>query len=286
MSSTTELTSNPVRIKNILLATDFGKCSESALACATTIARHYSSNLHIIHVFDPALDNESGAQVERCAGELDHSRLLADVPHRVNVETGDVRDVLTRRAEQKGVDLVVVGTHGREGISKLVAGSVAEQLFRHAPAPVLTIGPSVAISVAADFRRVLYPTDFSSASQIALPYAVSIAQEYSSELILLHAIIPSEVPWEDPEGQAIPRCEDRLATLVPARVLVHGKPEFVAEYGLAAETIVKVARQRKAELIVMGVRSKGVIAASTRLPWPVAHNVVCHAPCPVLTIRD
>jgi nucleotide-binding universal stress UspA family protein len=286
MSPTAEVTSTPVRIKDILVATDFGKCSEAAMAYAITLARHYSSRLHVIHVFDPALENESRGQVERRAAELDRSRQLAEMSHCVSVETGDVIEVLTRRAQQTGVDLVVVGTHGRHGISKLVAGSVSEQLFRHASVPVLTIGPSVSIGGAVDFHRVVHPTDFSSASQIALPYAVSIAEEYGSELFLLHAIIPSEVPWEDPTREAVSRCEDRLAALVPASALVHVKPQCVAEYGLAAETIVNVARQRKAGLIVMGVHSKGIIAASTHFPWPVAHNVVCNAPCPILTIRD
>lgn len=276
----------PVRIKNILLATDFSDCSQRALSYATNLARHYGSNLRILHVFDPLSYSENLDGVQRRAAEVANERLNG-IPHQFVLEVGDVFEVLKRCAEQNDVDLVVLGTHGRKGVSKLLEGSMAERVFRHVVTPVLTIGPYVASHLdQGEFSRVLYATDFSMASERALPYALSIAVEYGAQLSLVHAIIPSEAPQEDPSGAITSQYRLRLAAIVPADSGPRSVPDVIVEHGLAAETILSVASRRGTELIVMGVRSKGTFRASTRLPWPVAHNVVSRAECPVLTIRD
>ena len=132
-------TTAPVRIKNILLATDFSDCSQRALSYATNLARHYGSNLRILHVFDP-LSSENLDEVQRRAAEVANERLNG-IPHQLVLEVGDVFEVLKRCAEQNDVDLVVLGTHGRVGVSKLLEGSMAERVFRHVASPVLTVGP-------------------------------------------------------------------------------------------------------------------------------------------------
>ena len=84
--------------------------------------------------------------------------------------------------------LVVVGTHGRPGISKVLMGSVAERIFRQASCPVLTVGPNVSGEPEAivDMHTILFPTDFSPESVAAVPYATSLAQEHQARVYLLH----------------------------------------------------------------------------------------------------
>ena len=89
--------------------------------------------------------------------------------------------------EADDVDLIVLGTHGRTGAEKLLLGSVAEEIFRRSPVPVLTIGPGVRSSThnAGRFRRVLFATDLSPESLAAAPYAITLAQENQARLALL-----------------------------------------------------------------------------------------------------
>src|SRR5207244_7706673 len=81
-------------------------------------------------------------------------------------------------------------TRGRHGLKKLVLGSGAEQIFRQADCPVLTVGPNVEVPAgdAAAFRHIVFATDFSAGSLHALPYALSLAEENEATLTFLHVM--------------------------------------------------------------------------------------------------
>ena len=107
---------------------------------------------------------------------------LAGVRHEVIVRQGDLWVELEKIIDQEHVDMVVIGTHGRHGLGKLVLGSVAEQIFRHADCLVLTVGPGSFQDAPFDGSRVIRPflfaTDFGVASRHALPYAISFANHF------------------------------------------------------------------------------------------------------------
>jgi nucleotide-binding universal stress UspA family protein len=86
--------------------------------------------------------------------------------------------------------MLVLGTHGRSGVGKLLIGSVAEEVFRRAACPVLSIGPKVSQQPAGEiqFHNILFATDFSENSLAALPYAISLAEEDQAQLTLLYVI--------------------------------------------------------------------------------------------------
>ena len=190
-------------------------------------------------------------------------------------------DVLAALIKEKGIDLIVLGTHGRRGLKKLVLGSVAEQVFRLASCPVLTVGPRAMHKGAEDanFKTILFATDFYSGSQHALAYAVAMARANHSHLVLLHAVSNSlEVPDLALAGQ-------RVAELISAETMHELKPEIIAAAGSAAETILKVAKSKYADLIVMGAHHGGAPAMAAHSPWATASIVVCEAHCPTLTLR-
>jgi nucleotide-binding universal stress UspA family protein len=219
---------------------------------------------------------------EKSMAELERMEELQSLPHEVVMQSGETWEVLSRLVSDQNIDLIVMGTHGSGGIDKLMLGSTAEKVVRHATCPVLTIGPHVRLLSLERFGNILYATDFSSGSLRALNYALSLAEEDRAELTLLHIIESNPVSeaelveWKRRDGE-------RLSRLVPTDIDLPSKPEIEVETGDPAKEIVRLADTRNAELIVMGSHSGGTV--STHLPWTTLHHILQQAHCPVLTVR-
>jgi nucleotide-binding universal stress UspA family protein len=150
------------------------------------------------------------------------------------------------------------------------------------------------------FKTILFATDFSSGSEHALPYAVSLARANKSHLILLHALpvsmeaLPSSMEplsagWEvsvELVADALGCARRQVAELIPAETSQELSPEIVVESEPAAEMILRVAESKQAGLIVMGAHRTSAHSVASHLPWATASTVVCRAPCPVLTVRS
>ena len=289
---------NPrVSLKNLLFTTDFSANSESAFSYALAFARWYDSKLFVVHVVPR--EPRMGIPLEPVPAELD--RDWQDAKQRMDnftrnhggkeccfeslLERGELQDVISAIILQHGIDLVVLGTHGRKGIKRLVLGSVAEQIFRFATCPVLTVGPKVARQPAQfkTLNRVLFATDFSSGSLHALPYALSLAEENEASLVLLHQI--EFFPLDQDPRKVEANTKARLRALVPPGAELWCKPEIVVGDYFPAEGILKVAKARDVDLIVMGVHRASSSKAPQHSPWAIAYTVVCNAHCPVLTVR-
>jgi nucleotide-binding universal stress UspA family protein len=300
-------------LKNILFATDFSPSSQAALPFLRAIAERYGSTVHVLHVLTPEpmlelpLDMPPELDADRVAAQFALNTLLAGKPFgniasTATVARGPLWNVLAGFIEERSIDLIVLGTHGRRGLRKLVLGSVAEQIFRLARCPVLTINPHSAIAGKAPTRiaAILFATDFSSGSHRALPYAESLARTNHAHLILLHAvsagaeIVPIDLSAQEAAvelpsefaAQALADAREQMAEMVSCGTIRELAPEIIVEYGAAAETILSVAKSKQADLIVMGAhRAPGSLIAS-HLPWATASMVVCQAHCPVLTVRN
>jgi nucleotide-binding universal stress UspA family protein len=286
-----------ITLKNILFATDFSPGSNAAFPYAVSIARQYGAKLCAAHVISseahlllapeawPALSLQ---EEQRIRGQFDRlEEKLHGVPHSVLVRTGDAWKVLSGLVKEQEIDCLVVGTHGRTGFQKFLMGSVAEEIFRHASCPVLTVGPQVRFKTEAppEFKHIVFATDFSQASLAALPYALSLAEENEAQLALLHILERPALGGVDLESNAAFLLQ-RLQDLVPPEAEVWCDAACFVEYGEATDRILDFARSRNADLIVLGVRPmKGKLDVSTHLATNTAHKVVAHATCPVLTVR-
>ncbi len=300
-----------VTFNNILLTTDFSEVSQKVVPYATAIASRYGSKIYLVHVI--SAEPRTSLPIEPLPSELDYVRQkselemenflrrnpLGNVPHVVVLERGPIRDVLRELLEKDEIDLLVLGTHGRGGLKKVILGSVAEELFRLASCPVLTVGPAVPAEPAKnkEFRQILFATDFGPASLHAFQYAISIASENNARLILLHAVTPVPVvdvgPYWYPSPDVVEQQKTaktrnlaRLEKLIPHDANLPFGAEFIVQFDFAPDAIVKIATESKADLIVMGVNQAASARASAHLPWATAHEVVCHAKCPVLTVRS
>jgi nucleotide-binding universal stress UspA family protein len=295
-----------VAFQNILLATDFSTPSDVALDYAGAIARRYDAKIYVAHVIRPdayqlvppealnATMDQTRRYAEQHMANLLVSGRLRDIPPQVLVGTGELWPVLADMIERHVVDLIVAGTHGRTGVRKLLLGSVAEEIFRLAPCPVLTVGPHVSEARSEEHsylrgpvRRILYATDFTPNSDRASGYALSLAQEHEAHLTLLHVV--QELPEGSPQNRArlLEYFFRKLRELVPAEAELWCAPEFAVEFGPTADAILKVAAGRTPEeavdLIVLGVRKAATFPG--HLPPATAYKVVCQARCPVLTVR-
>jgi len=129
-----------VRMRTILHATDFSEPSNHALSLACSLAREQRARLIVLHVMPVALAREKEGFGEDMRAELDRLAIPDKTLHveRRLVE-GDPATQILQVANESDCDLIVLGTHGRSGLSRLIMGSVAEQVVRLARCPVLTL---------------------------------------------------------------------------------------------------------------------------------------------------
>jgi nucleotide-binding universal stress UspA family protein len=293
-------TSKRIALNNILFLTDFSDSSETAVPFATSIARAYGSTIYVLHVLLPSaythmapeeaaslLDHED----ERARAEMERVEAqFSGLPSELTIERGPgVWPVLAEVLKQREIDLIIMGTHGRTGIQKLLLGSSAEEIFRRSHAPVLTIGPAVRSGSHSGgrFRCVLFATDFNAVSAASISFAVSLAQENQSRLVLLHALPIRKPGKAERDGDlSIAEALHQLQELVPAEAELWCRPEAMVRHGDPTEQILAAANQCGADLIVLGVRGIGRLArGATRLDRAIAYQVVVNATCPVLTVR-
>jgi nucleotide-binding universal stress UspA family protein len=287
-----------VGFRNILFATDFSPAAAQAVPYVKKIAKHYNADLVTLYVRPPVvnammepatwpIDVEAAkAQDDFCRKELLDT--FAGIRTKVLIEEGSIEACLKAAMETNDTDLVVIGTRGRTGVPKLLLGSVAEEIFRTVACPVLTVGPRATLAggTTGPIREILYATDFSPESRHAADYAVSLAQEFQSRLILLHVIPKQKAGDLVSATDLTTSSEQLLRKIVSPEAGIWCKPEYFVVQGDPAEQIVEFAKLREPDLVVLGVRQeKGVPGAATHLPIATAHKIVSHAPCPVLTIR-
>jgi nucleotide-binding universal stress UspA family protein len=295
---TTVATKTRVAFKNILFANDFSPSAIAALPYATGLAKQYGGKVHGLHVRFPAtypiVGPEAMPQIIEAAEEQakfeakQMHELLAGVPHEVTIIEGDLWHTIQEIVEKQKVDLIVMGTHGRTGVSRALLGSAAEEVFRKASCPVLTVGPNASHNTERrmEMKQIVFATDFSPESLAALPFAVSLAQEHQSNLTILNVAGKAKVGELVHADQYIESTMRRLRSLVPAGADLWCEPNCRVERGLEAEKIIEVSVAVGADLIVLGLhKPQGGLGATTHVLRSIAHNVVVDAPCPVLTVR-
>ncbi|HTR67675.1 MAG TPA: universal stress protein [Terriglobales bacterium] len=286
-----------VALNKILFATDFSPCSNAAMAYAVAIANQYGAKLYAAHVLSPdsylfatpetlpSLIDQAEEQKQLDAALLEEQ--LRGVPHQVLSPVGDIADVLFRLVREHAIDLLVLGTHGRSGLSRLVMGSVAEKIFRQAPCPVLTVGPcaSAGQGAVAGFKHILFATSFSDESLAAAHYAISLAQENQAHLTFLNVLERSAAGTVDFDANA-DFILNRLREMVPPEAELWCQPQFIVEFGAVEQQILNVAEAQGADLIVLGIHApQAPVTAATHLGHSKAQRIVALATCPVLTVR-
>lgn len=301
-----------IEIKRVLCAVDFSEHSRRALDHAVAIARWYEASVTALYVYSlaPVAAVGPGALAFEpiVLTEVDRRRLRADVQAfaagesapgvtlHAAIREGFPATEIVAHAESMPADLLVLGTHGRSGLERLFLGSVAERVLRHAPCPVLTVPaqqPDAVPGTFPVFKTIVCPIDFSPASLLALEHALSLAREADANLTILHvaslAIEPTT--FEATAAMTIAEyrrrtevdIEARLQAAVPADAGTYCRVDTLMVHGTPGPAVVRVALERRADLVVMGVHGRG--AVDLALFGSTTQHVVRAAHCPVLTIR-
>jgi nucleotide-binding universal stress UspA family protein len=286
-------------IDRVLLASDFSPGSVAALPYAVALARRFVSKLYLAYVI-PAGDygslprNEQAAALEKMRARAQEQMsglrampLLKGVAQEVLIGHGEVWPALEALLDENRIDLLVISTHGRRGVEKLVLGSTAEEILRLAQIPVLMVGPGSSLSPEAEasLERILHATDFSPESEAALHYAFWLAGKYRSSLTLLHV---ADNVWNEPFSTKMQPADFFRLRFLEAHWRMETEavqPEFQVEFGPRAESILRVADQLRSEMIILGVRGARHPRIEAHLPRPTAYDVVSRARCPVLVVR-
>jgi nucleotide-binding universal stress UspA family protein len=295
-----------IEIHRILCPTDLSATSAHAFEHAVALAAWYEAALSILHVtqsavvpyselayigtpllLEPGVHDRTLAELSALAAPARKIGLRADADVRQGNPAAEILDA----ARELPADLVVMGTHGRSGFGRFVLGSVTETVLRRVPCPVLTVpvhapahpGPTF-------FKRILCATDFSPASAAAVRYAASLAVEAGGSLLLVH-VLDRDVARVRPERGANGHepdfeCAARrmLQATLPAEPRQWCSVEEIVASGKPAPEILRLAREREAGLVVMGVHGRGILDLMAF--GSVTHEVVRDAACPVLTVRS
>jgi nucleotide-binding universal stress UspA family protein len=298
-----------VRLKTILCTTDFSDYSNQSLAYGVAIAKEFGARLLVGHVIDlqfaaiygtvhflpPDLQTQSvDIALERIEALMAEQK---GVRWEAVAATGPPADEIARIVTERSVDLAISATRGRTGLKRFVLGSVTERLMRSLTCPLLVVrdippemmpGPAQGLR----FKKILVGCDFSPASNAALEYGLGLAQEFESELHLIHVIEPqvysdflvtslTEGPGDTEDIKE--RVDRRLADLVTEDVLNWCRVKTAVIEGRPFEAITDYAAKKDVDLVALGVRGHGVV--ETLFLGSTTDRVVRKSQCPILSVN-
>ena len=283
----------------ILVATDLSDL-DRLLPFAVQQASQTGARLFLLHViagaeavsadlsgmpyYDPigAFETVTRA-LESCCIEARRKNIRCDVIVR---EGNAARQILTA-ARQFSADCILLGTRGRGKLTRLVLGSVAEQVLRSVNLPVITVGPEAHREVvdSAPQRVVLHATTLSEASRPSAVLACRLASQFNAKLVLLH-VLPH---MEDMKRKGLPTGLDSAAMQqlrqMAAEISSSGlSVEPQVAHGNPSIEILAKASELQASLIVLGAAERSPFDNLTR--DRTVYKVLAHARCPVLTLRE
>jgi nucleotide-binding universal stress UspA family protein len=290
------------KVKNVLVAIDFSEGSRAALDYAAGLAHRFGARLTALHVtppyatYDPLPAFASPAPLDPEGQRLSQEDLRRFVTPpesghplaEVLVRDGDPADEILAHAASSGVDLIVLGTHGRRGFERWILGSVTERVARKADRSVLAVP---AAARAAAFARVLCGLDLSLSSAETLEEAAAIAQALSARLIVLYVADGSHwyEPWPisgvdvEAERQAVTdSARERLGELIARHLPKSASVDVQVAFGRAQREIERVAGEG-ADLVVLGASSS--LGVDRFFFGSTAQHVLRAGVCPVLLVR-
>ena len=290
-------------IKCILCPIDFSESSVLAFDYAQSVAAHYKALVLLQHVVDSlrplypyhAFPNDYDeicrklrADAVQQLVEFAKTNNCCGVRTQSSVRDGDVTALILEVAEERAVDLIVMGTHGLRGVDHLTLGSVTEKVLRKAGFPVLTVRkplhhPATLTGVPhlVEVQRIVCCIDFSESSNQALEQAVSLAAEYGAELTLLHVIehMSSSSDVEKETTRALEGLEKQISPWAHQNLVT--KP--VVRIGKAYQQIIQLALGSQTDLLVMGGRGRH--APDLSVFGSTTYRVVQLGPCPALVVH-
>lgn len=286
--------------EEILFPTDGSDGASWALEHALDIATTHGATLHLLNVADTTresltqiqgqvvdtLESEGNKVVNEAADQAEER----DIPVIANVLQGEPHSTIVDYAADREVDLIVMPTHGRRGLTRLLLGSTTERVVRTSPVPVLTVRPDAETEPVYPYRDVLVPTDGSECARAALDLGIDLAGEEETALHLLSVVdsttlgvdVRAELQVEYLEQHARNILADAASVAADAGV---DPADTTIEFGTPIyRGILEYAETHDVDVIVAGTHGRSGL--DRYLLGSVTEKLVRTAPVPVLTVRE
>jgi nucleotide-binding universal stress UspA family protein len=247
------------------------------------MARKFRAKLMLLHVLESQAEDLE--QAERMLSALVSTEDQDDLDLATLVKTGNIENEIHSAIAREGVDIVVMGTHGRGLLGRLFVGSITQALLRNAGIPILTISHAAAPR---DFKRILFATDLSEASRQSFDFVLELARTMGSDVVVFHDIAPANLPYggfEIPDYNVEQDDEDaakKLADFVKEGNRQGVKVEPVLAHGVVAKEILSAAEENDADIVVLTVQNKGLLERA--FFGAAAEEIVRESRIPVLSI--
>jgi nucleotide-binding universal stress UspA family protein len=289
-----------INIQRILCPIDLSVESDEALRYSLALTLAYEAKLILLYCKRPSsfsewVNSSRARQLfeQSLLTHLDAQELRMLEWQSLVAEGDDVGLTITKEAAERNADLIVMRSRRRPNAAVLL-GSTAETVSRSAPCPVLVTHPNqhewVGLSTSEiDLQRVLVACDFSPDSNLALNYAISLAQEYQAEVHLLHVISKErqddpEVAWTQVGVESLYKdVARRLQQAVPKEAFLWCHVVNVVRCGRPADEILAYAKEKEIDVVCMGASGAGFRLGT--LLGSTVDRVLRRAPCPVFVAR-
>ncbi len=294
-------------LERILCATDFSDVSRTVVPYGIEMARKLSARLSVCHIVDlPAISVYGEAVFDPIAhqqyfvdfarNEMENQMKNADIEWEPMIAIGHTTEEIPRIVAEKAIDLVVAATHGRSGFKRFFLGSVTERLMRILPCPLLVLrgevpGDEHRPLPRFPFQNILVAYDFSRDSEEAFRTSLSIAQEFESNLHIVHVVEPTAyrefLKFPGASGDPLPKdihdsLRERLLELVPTEAFNWCEVNAGILVGKPYAELIRYAQEKDIDLIALGVRGHGKV--EELLVGSTTDRVIRRSSCPVLSV--
>jgi nucleotide-binding universal stress UspA family protein len=294
-------------INRILCATDFSDVSRAVVPYGIKMAKNLSAKLYVCHVIDLPAISVYGESVfdpithqqyfiDFARKEMENQLSGEDVNWEPLISIGHTTEEIARFVTENAVDMVVAATHGRSGLKRVFLGSVTERLMRLLHCPLLVLRAEdreglQAVDQRFPFKNVLVGFDFSKDSEEAFRTSLSIAQEFESNLHIVHVVEPTAykdfLKFPGEPGEPLPKdihdsLKEGLLKLVPTEAFNWCEIQVKILVGKPYSELIKYAAQNDIDLISLGVRGHGKVEEI--LVGSTTDRVIRRSPCPVLSV--
>jgi nucleotide-binding universal stress UspA family protein len=291
---TTEHTAQLPALKRILLCTDFSFASQTAAEVASDVCLWSGATMCVLHIceygrYDAPTELEAAYVEEGLKREALNLTSVVDRIRKQGIEADGVSETghppvsIVEFIASHRPDLAVVGTNGYGGLERMIFGSTAEAVFRHASCPVLIVGPRVSFAPQNGHGPVVFATDFHGPAKEAVRYASALAQAKSLPLHCVH-VLPLKAERDGANG-ALPSLMRGALRQVAKEAQISQAEEASYEVLYDSEishAVVDYARNHHAAFLVLGVRQGQML--SSHLSAHLTYRMIVTASCPVLTI--
>jgi hypothetical protein len=269
-----------VRMEKLMVATDGSEYSESAIREAINLAKVCSSKLFAVSIVTTNLEFETVVPQVMEKDEKEAREHLESVKNRAAKEGIDC-DAIVRLSDEpfqeiidlagkNKVNIIIIGTHGRTGLKRLMMGSVTAKVIGHSPCNVLV----VPLHAKVECRNILLATDGSKYSDAAASEAMGIAKKCGSSLFVI-SVASADTEVASAAGNV------KKVTGMAEKENIH--IESIAVKGKPYEAIIETAKQKRADLIIMG--SQGRTGLERLLMGSVTERVIGHSEVAVLVVK-